>query len=98
MLPQVRHLPARIIPEPTKMIERTVRVIWLPRGGPEKHLVVKFGRRRLVRRIAKAGRHIAEEIILHGNHLPNFPSAQRVASALKIRTGAILHAYLHDAF
>src|SRR6266478_3082578 len=52
VLTQVRHLPARIVPEPAEVIEAAVRVVWPLRSRAEEHVPIELRRRWAVSRAA----------------------------------------------
>src|SRR5436305_107420 len=85
---EVRHLPARIVPEPPEMVQRAMRIVGPGGSRTEPHVVIEIARRNLVRRLAESRHDIA-----HGPHagrvqLAYIAGPEQVASALVMRTAA----------
>src|SRR5258705_13999169 len=97
MRAEVRHLAARIIPEPAEMIERSMRAVGPFGCGTEPHLVVEFARRGVAWRCAEARHDVAIRAHADGVDLAEIAAAHEFFGLLVMTAAALLRAHLDDA-
>src|SRR2546422_7446135 len=93
---KIRHLAAGVIPEPAKVIDTSIRIVWPHRGRTKEHVPIKFWGRIAIGRRAETRHDVTVRMHAYRVYASDVSVANELPRSDVMPPRSLLRTNLHD--